>query len=124
MKKTTKKTSAIMINVSKTPQVVRNRDYTGAPVEANRLYIRTMSEFKNTKASVMVAVNDVAGTVTYLNLYRDGHLPASFDPAIYTYPITPKLAKKLDGDFREIEDRDEWPEFIKSAARRKVKTTK
>jgi hypothetical protein len=92
------------------------RCYSGRPIEATRLFTRRLQQFKNTDAAVLVAVNDHAGTVTYLNTYRAGELPASYDPKYYTFQINEKkLAKKIE-QMAEVEV-TEWPPFVAPAVR-------
>lgn len=93
----------------------RNRDYVGAPIPATAVYRRTMGEFKNTSADAWMLINELAGTVTHANTYRGGHLPASYDPATYTYAINEKVvARKIDA-MQEVEATD-WPAWVVHAA--------
>jgi hypothetical protein len=93
--------------------------YRGAAIPATRVLKRQMEEFKNCRAFAWMILNEQAGTVTYANSYGqegDGMPRASYDPAVYTYPIKEKvIAKKLD-QYTEVEDRDEWPTWISFAA--------
>ena len=82
-----------------------------------------MPQFKNCQATVYMAINDDAGTVTYINSYN-GSPRASFDPADYTYPIKKKVVTKKIEEMAELDVID-WPTFITNAAgRRRSRKTK
>lgn len=72
-----------------------------------------MDHFKSIEAIAYAAINDNAGTVTYVNLYG-GKLTASYRPEPYTFQITPKTTKKLEDGWVEV-PADEWPEVIAHA---------
>ena len=61
-------------------------------------------------------INDHTGTVTYLNTYHGGELPASFNAKFYTFATSEKkLAAKIE-QMIEVEATD-WPTFVVPATR-------
>ena len=111
VKKTQKTAKTTKTQTLKQVIPAKATEYTGKPIEATRLYTRKMIEFKNTEAAVFMAINDDKNTVTYLNTYKGGILPASYNPETYTYILKEKVIAKKLVDMIEIE-RTEWPPFI------------
>jgi hypothetical protein len=91
------------------------RAYAGPPIQATQLYRRDMPEFTNCRAACWMAVNEVAGTVTYANTYND-RLKASYDPAHYTFPAKPAVVARKAVAMEEVDVTD-WPEFVVAAVR-------
>ena len=91
--------------------------YTGAPMEALKVFSRSMPEFKNCEASCFLLVGEK--TYSFANVYN-GNLKASYDPKHYTYQLTEKaqkkLAKKIEAEGFEEQDVTEWPTWIVNAA--------
>jgi hypothetical protein len=98
---------------SKVPAV-----YSGAPIEATRLFMRPMPEFRNCKAEMYMAVNEKDQTVTFMNVYN-GHLKASYQPDHYTYAFNPKVHNKKMEEMEEVELVDFPPFVVNAHARRK-----
>ncbi len=108
----------------KTPRVKKPKPtYSGAPVQATRLYTKKLETFKNTEAHVLMAINDDAGTVTYLNTYCSGLLPQSYDASHYTYPLVEKKVNKKIKEMIEIEVTD-WPSYVVQAGATTKKSRK
>jgi len=101
---------------AKVQKSTASKSYSGPPVEATRLFSRQMKGFKLNDAAMLMAVNDHSGTVTYLNTYHGGELPASFNAKFYTFKTSEKkLAAKIE-QMEEIEA-SEWPTFVVPATR-------
>jgi hypothetical protein len=120
--KTTRKTA----NTRTTKHhVVKNqvKEYAGAPIPTVKAYRRQMNEFKNTTAHCWLVIGPE--TYTTLNTYKDGYLPASYDPKHYTYRLTDKsrklIDKKLESQGYEEVEPDQWPTFLTGAARKRAK---
>lgn len=101
-------------------QKAKARHYQGK-VEATRVFRREMEEFKNCTAYAWMILREDIGTVCYANSYgakgSDLTMPrSSWDPATYTYPIKEKVIAKKMNEYVELEEREEWPEWIVPAA--------
>jgi hypothetical protein len=97
------------------------KTYQGPPIPAKKLYSKVMKGFsakQGNKAEAIAYAAVTDDTITYLNL-DNGFLTASYDPASYRFPITPKAQKKLDEGWTEV-DPDEWPSVVTSARKRKA----
>lgn len=99
------------------PTTTDNRQYSGAPIPATKVYRRRMEEFKNCTAECWMLLDETRGTVCYANTYN-GRLKASYDPTHYTHPLKPKVVAKKEEAMEEVEDREEWPEWVTPAVRR------
>ena len=95
----------------KTPKTPKT--YQGRPIEATRLFVRKMPQFKNCKAEVYMAVNEKDKTVTFMNVYN-GLLKASYQPAHYTYEFNPKVHNQKMEEMKELEVVD-FPSFVVNA---------
>lgn len=109
--KTAKKTT-------KTQATKTTHLYAGAPIPATRLFRKDLP-FGNCDAVCFLALNEIAGTATYINAYGkkgSGEVQprSSFDPATYTYPIKLKVIDKKMNEMEEVEP-DSFPSFITNA---------
>ncbi len=90
--------------------------YAGPPIPATTVCVRQQPN-RNTAADTWLLVNEVAGTYTTVNTYRDV-LPPSYQAATYTYPLTlaarRRIDKKIAGGLREVDGPD-WPSWITGA---------
>jgi hypothetical protein len=91
--------------------------YQGKPIEATRLFVRSMPQFKNCKAETYMAVNEKNQTVTFVNVYN-GLLKASYQPDHYTYAFNPKLHNEKMEEMEEVEVVD-FPSFVVNAHSRR-----
>lgn len=93
--------------------------YAGAPIPATRVFVRTMPEFKNTRAECWLLWNEVAGTVCFCNTYG-GLLKASYNPEHYTFSYKAKVHDSKMEAMKEIDVTD-FPQWITNAhARRRA----
>ena len=111
-KKTARKTAEIeqIADPVTAPVAKQPREYQGKQFPATRVFIRTLTAFKNCDAEMVMAINDSAGTVQYLNLYNS-ILPPSYQSGPYTFPIVDKVIAKKVADMREMSP-DEWPKYL------------
>jgi len=103
-------------NKSRAPKVPAV--YSRAPIEATRLFVRPMPQFKNCKAEMYMAVNEKEQTVTFMNVYN-GLLKASYQAAHYTYAFNPKVHNKKMEEMEEVEVVDFPPFVVNAHSRRK-----
>jgi hypothetical protein len=112
------KAKEIKDKVMKAPKAPAPRKEFDGKITCTRLFTRKMSEFKNCKAEMVMALDEKNGVVIYANLYN-GILPNSFKPEAYTYSLDSKhVATKVEkrkNELTEIEDPAEWPHYFTSA---------